>query len=444
MDYQKFKDMVFEAAQRKGLGAYELYYNKTQSTELGAFDGKVGAFSGSDDAAACFRCVCEGHIGSASTSLFVESEALSLVERAMENARSMEKEEPALFCAGGQHYEEVRPAVVEDMEVGALGEIALEELRLCKESDERVTDSGKTQVFIEHDTVCLDNSNGVHLENTTHLGAVMAQVITVQGEETSDAYELELGKPAEIDLARLAKETVQKALDGLGAEVPESGVCPLVLSPDAMRGMLSVFSAAFSAENAQNGLSLMNGKEGTVIASECVTLLDNPFYEKNLFCCPFDGEGTPARCKAVVENGVLLTLLHNLATAAKAGVESTGNGYRGSVDAPVSVKPNMLYFKPGEFTAEELYQKAGNGILVTEVGGLHAGADYVTGDFSLQSSGFLIRDGKKDRPVKSFTIAGNFYDMLKHITAVGNDLKTELSVYGSPSILIDEIAVGGK
>ncbi|MBQ8814232.1 MAG: TldD/PmbA family protein [Lachnospiraceae bacterium] len=444
MNYQEFKDLVFETAKANGLTEYELYYKESQSTELGAFGGEINAFSSSDSAEAGLRCVCGGHIGYASTSLFTAEEADSLVERAMENALSMEKEEPVLFCKGGLEYREVNPRVVEDIPTSQMVEIALKALQCCREADERVTASSMTSAVIQHSTTCLDNSNGVHLQNTTHVGAVIPQVIVTEGGETCDAHDFKLGNLHEADLEKLAKETVQKALDKMGAGVPDSGKYPLVLSNSAMSSLLGVFSSAFSAENAQNGLSLMKGKEGTQIAAECVTLLDNPFYEESFRQSSFDAEGTPAKCKAVVDKGVLTTLLHNLATAAKAGVESTGNASRGSVDSPITVRPTNFYFQPGEYTAEELYEKAGEGVLVTGLGGLHAGADFVTGDFSLQSSGFMIRGGKKAEPVKSFTIAGNFYQMLKDITALGNDMELGLSCIGSPSVLVSEITVAGK
>jgi len=54
MNYQEFKDLVFAEAKAKGLTEYELYYEQSASTEVGAFGGEINAFSGSDDAGACF------------------------------------------------------------------------------------------------------------------------------------------------------------------------------------------------------------------------------------------------------------------------------------------------------------------------------------------------------------------------------------------------------
>ena len=90
----------------------------------------------------------------------------------------------------------------------------------------------------------------------------------------------------------------------------------------------------------------------------------------------------------------------------------------------------------------------GNGLYITEVKGLHAGANETTGDFSVESAGFEIKDGRKGRSVKSFTIAGNFYTLLKSITHVGNKTEYGISggytVYASPAVLIRNISAAGK
>ena len=162
----------------------------------------------------------------------------------------------------------------------------------------------------------------------------------------------------------------------------------------------------------------------------------------------FDAEGTPAYRKNVIEQGVLKTLLHNLKTAAVAGTQSTGNASKTGYDAPVNIRPFSMYLAPGQMTEEELLQKAGNGVYINSLNGLHAGANAVSGDFSLQSAGFLIENGKKSAAIKSFTVAGNFYDLLNGITAVANNTELPnalgITAFGSPSVLVEGLSVAGK
>ena len=79
--------------------------------------------------------------------------------------------------------------------------------------------------------------------------------------------------------------------------------------------------------------------------------------------------------------------------------------------------------------------------------GFHAGANAVTGDFSIESAGFLIEDGKIGAPIKSFTVAGNFFELLKNIEALSDNVKFGLpsgfTVYGAPDTLISEMSVAG-
>ena len=102
----------------------------------------------------------------------------------------------------------------------------------------------------------------------------------------------------------------------------------------------------------------------------------------------------------------------------------------------------------GELKAVELVAKAGKGVFINSLGGLHAGADPVTGDFSLQSAGYLIEDGKLSTHVKSFTVAGNFYDMLKEIVALSDKVElpmaTSSTAFGAPAALIKSLSIAGK
>ena len=162
---------------------------------------------------------------------------------------------------------------------------------------------------------------------------------------------------------------------------------------------------------------------------------------------PFDGEGVATYKKSVIENGVLKTLLYDLAYAQKAGVKSTANGQRGSYASGVNIAPFCFYIKQGELTEEELLQRTGDGIYVTELKGLHAGANAVTGDFSIESAGFLIESGKLGKAVKGFTIAGNFFELLRNIQALSNSVKfgipSGFTSFGAPDVALGEMSVAG-
>lgn len=212
--------------------------------------------------------------------------------------------------------------------------------------------------------------------------------------------------------------------------------------------MMSAFLSAFSADAAQKGLSLLAGKEGDKIASDCVTLIDDPFYPDSPVKMPFDAEGVATREKTVIENGELKTLLHNRKTAKKAGVSTTANASKHSYADSISISPYCFYIKPGSVSFEELLAEAKDGVYITEFKGLHAGANAVTGDFSIDSEGFTIENGKIGHAVRSFTVAGNFFTLLQNIRALDSRLSLDypsgVTVLGAPDILVDGLSVSGK
>ena len=223
-----------------------------------------------------------------------------------------------------------------------------------------------------------------------------------------------------------------------------AGTYRIILRHDAAQSLLRTFCGIFSAENAQQGLSLLKGREGEKIAADCVTLMDDPLLEGGFDSAPFDGEGVASKTKAVVENGVLKTLLHNRKTAKKQGVASTGNALRPGLSAPITVAPTNFFFKPGDKTLAELEADMSDGLVITDLSGLHAGANMTSGDFSLLSKGYLLKGGKRVQPVEQITIAGNFYDVLKNIRAIGSDLIVPASGVGSSSVDVGTLTAAGK
>ncbi|MBR6321650.1 MAG: hypothetical protein IKR59_02165 [Lachnospiraceae bacterium] len=173
-------------------------------------------------------------------------------------------------------------------------------------------------------------------------------------------------------------------------------------------------------------------------------MIDDPRNTDALDIANYDDEGCPTFRKEVVKDGVFTTVLHSTKTAMAAGTKSTGNGFKGSYSAPVSVRPKNCMIVPGEKSLDELSAEMGEGLVITSLAGLHAGINFVTTDFSLQCSGYYVKDGKKDFGVTLVTVAGNFLDLMKKTEAVGNDLDWSYRSIACPSILFTEAAISGE
>lgn len=248
----------------------------------------------------------------------------------------------------------------------------------------------------------------------------------------------------EVDAKKIAKMGVDEALSKIGATSVKSGNYKVIINNEAMVSLLSTFAGIFSADAVQKGLSLLKGKEGEVIAANNVNLVDDPHLVDGLASVAFDDEGVATNKTYLIKEGTLESLLHNLKTANKAGVKSTGNGFKNSYASPISVSPTNFYIEPGSKNIEELINLVGNGLMITDFAGLHSGANSITGDFSLAAKGFYIENGIKVHPVEQITVAGNFFNLLKDIEEIGSDLKFPMSSVGSPSIVIRELSVAGE
>ena len=83
-----------------------------------------------------------------------------------------------------------------------------------------------------------------------------------------------------------------------------------------------------------------------------------------------------------------------------------------------TTEPTNLFIKEGNLSKDEIISTVEEGIFITEVKGLHAGLNPISGDFNVQSSGYMIKNGKIDKPITLFVTSGNFFDMMKNIKKI--------------------------
>lgn len=448
MNFTEFKELVIAKAQVMGIAEYELYYQAAESTSVSAFQHEINQFTASVEGGVCFRCIVGGRMGYASTEALNESEAAAIVERAAENAAVLEADEPVFLGEGGKTYQAVEAKAYDLPTTEALIAKVLSTQEAVYKADPAVIDGSSTQGISERSSIAIVNSKGLDLSAEVAMSGLVVAAVVTNGQEKANDYQIKLGALDTLDSEALTKKAAETALRKLGGEVAPTGQYPVIFDSEAMSSLLRTFSNIFSSEAAQKGLSKLSGKEGEIIASEAVTLVDDPFHPENPMPMAFDAEGSPTAKKHIIEKGRFNTLLYNLKTAAVAGKETTGNASKAGYDAPVGIRPFTMYLAGGDMTPEELLEKAGNGVYINSLGGLHAGANPVTGDFSLQSAGFMIEDGKKTTAVKSFTVAGNFYQLLKDIVAVADNahLPTAMGMtaFGAPDTLVEGLSIAGK
>jgi PmbA protein len=242
----------------------------------------------------------------------------------------------------------------------------------------------------------------------------------------------------------IGKEAARRTLRRLGARRVPTQRVPIVFAPEVARSLIgSVFEAA-SGDSIWRSASFLAGKLGEQIAAASLTIVDDntmllPTGAGGFGTSPFDGEGLPSLRTVVVENGVLRNYLLNTYTARKLGMKSTHNASRGLAGTP-GIGCGNLYLEPGTQTAEQIIADVPAGFYVTSLMGF--GVNVVTGDYSRGATGLWIENGQLTYAVEEVTVAGNLAEMLKNVTAIGNDLVFRSSV-ASPTLRIDGMTIAG-
>ena len=272
------------------------------------------------------------------------------------------------------------------------------------------------------------------------------ELAVAEGEDRQASWHWDMGRhPEAFDLAAVGREAALKGERKLNPRSLPAGRYPVVLHPEVAVDLLGIVADMLSAESVLKQRSLFAGKLGEAIASPLLTLVDDgrlllPGGQAALGSEPWDAEGLPTRRNVLIEDGVLKTYLHTLKTAAEMGVAPTASAGRGLGSNPGVTTFNLVP-KAGTEGPEGLYRMAGEGVLITEIMGLHT-VDPVSGDLSVGASGVRIRDGVLAEPVDKLTFAGNLRDFLTRIRAVGSDAHWYGSSVGL-SLLLEDIALGG-
>ena len=447
MELNLFVKELFSKAQEEGFSEYEVYYVDRESLSISVYKEEVEKYNLNNSAGLSFRGKFGDRIGYSYTEILDEDAIEMLVKKAKENVLAIENNDIQFIYEGDKEYKEISTyhEELEDIQADKLINIAISMEKEAKKYCNKVESFSGCSVSYSSGKYGIINSKGLNLSNKSNLLTAYVVPIVKDLDKMYDGCGYVVAKSLnDVKPDKIAKMGVDEALSKIGGTSIASGNYKVIINNEAMVSLLSTFAGIFSGDAVQKGLSLLKDKEGEIIAADIVNLVDDPHLEDGLASVSFDDEGVATLKTYLIKNGKLNSLLHNLKTANKAGVKSTGNGFKSSYASPISVSPTNFYIEPGINSLEEMTKKINKGLIITDFAGLHSGANSITGDFSLAAKGFYIEDGIKTHPVEQITVAGNFFTLLNNIEEIGSDLKFPMSSVGSPSIIIKELSIAGE
>jgi len=437
MNVKELSQIILDNALRMGFSDAEVRIGGGERFSVNVQKGDVEQLTTTSTRSLSFRGTYNGKIGTSWTEWFDIEAMPILLEEAKQNASIIEEEEqPTIFDGfADEKYVFFPPRGLQFQDVPIQDRIdaalAMEKAAL---GGDKIKAADWVGVSVGKNETLMMNTYGLELESKGGHAGGYVSARAVDGECTKTGGDHWSGYPdwASFDPEVVGKSAAKKAADQLHAKQVPTGTYKIVLDDSTAGGLFGNFLSIFSADVAQKGRSLLAGRLGEKIANDNFTLTDTPHAEG--LESSYDAEGVATYNKAVVENGVFKTFLHNRKTAKIDGVKSTGNANSGS-----SAGFSNARIKPGTLSEEEIIAKCGDGLYITSLAGF--GANATSGDISMTATGFVIEGGKIGRPVEQITVAGNFFDVIKDIEEIGKDVRWG---YMSPCVLIKSMSVAGE
>ena len=366
-----------------------------------------------------------------------------LVERALAMANSVPEDPWCGIAESSQLASNVPALEMEDPEEPS-NEVLVNMAQACEEAAmaiKGITNSDGAEAGWSHTEVTLGATNGFSGNYSRTDFGLGISVIAGKGTDmesdndySQSVFFNDLENP-EIIGANAGK----RAVSHLGAKKMPTSNVPVVFDPRTANSLLGHLAGAINGSSVARGTSFLKDQLDKNIFSSGINIIDDPHMSRGLRSKPFDGEGLENTKISLVQDGVLMTWLLDLASSRQLGLNSNGRASR-SLSAPPNPSPTNIYLEAGNVTPDELIADISSGFYITSLMGM--GVNGVTGDYSRGASGFWIENGEITFPVTEMTIAGNLKNMYQKLVPA-NDLKFRYGT-NSPTLRIDGLTVAGS
>ena len=449
-ELQELAERAAEAATSAGATEAEAWAEGGRSREVRVHAGEVESLTEASGRGVGVRAWIGSRTGYAYDTDLSDTGLAELAEAAVGAARVADEDENSAAPEPSGEVPEIpglRDAGLAATETAKVIQLAKRVERAALDRDERVTAVEEVVYVDEDSTAAIASSRGFSRSFAATVAYSFLQAMATEGAEVQTGLGFGVGRsPGDLDADGIGAEAGDEASSMLGATKPESRSCPAVFSDRVAASFAGFVGGAVSADEVQRGRSPFADRLGEEIAAPQLRIADDGTDPGGLATAPFDGEGIARGRTALLGDGKLLAYLHDSYTARRGGAASTGNAARASYRSPPSVSPSNLMIEPGELSFAELVARAGDGVYITEVAGLHSGVNPVTGRYSVGASGRAIRGGELAQPLREFTIAGDLLGTLAAVQAVGSRARWVPfggSVRSAP-LLVGDLAIGGS
>jgi len=427
-------EQVIDLAKKKGIEA-EAFYVASQDTPIEFGNNRLKSLETKASEGIALRVIADGKLGFASSTDLTRLE--DLVDAAIATA---EIGDPVEFeftqdVNSVESKPDYQPPTTEKL-VG-VGEDLIEKVH--QYNPEILVDvsfhSGTSQVKLATTT------NVYTEQNSQSLSAVISGNL-VRGEDFLQAYAYEVTRDRQPDYQAILQKLITKYQRAEGKASISSGTYPVLFTPSAVSSTMGrMFGTIFSGQSIVQKASPLTEKLGEKIADERISVFEDPTI--GISACDFDDEGVPTKKKHLIDRGVVKQFYWDRRWAARQGIESSGNGFRGGISRPSPSLANVC-IAPGQTSVDDLIANMSEGIIVDQVMGAGQ-SNILAGEFSVNLDlGYKVEQGKIVGRVKDTMVAGNIFEAFSNLV----DLSDRAEWVGSgsyvPHILFSGLGVAAR
>jgi PmbA protein len=446
MDYKSLAEDLVKKAVELGADEAEVYLENNRDFELTVRNGDVETIKQATSKGVGLTVFKDKKLGFSYTSDFSDRSVEEFTKKTIQLSLVADPKP----WNGLPDFEKQKP---EDLDLydPSISEIpnekkiktAKEAERIAMAHDKRITKSEGGYFGDSETEIMIVNSKGLSLSSKRTGVYFGVGIIAGEGNDMQSGW-WSSSKRHFKDLDKIenvAKEAGERAVEKLGAKPVETQKAPVVYDRYGAAAFWYGILYSMMGDSVYKKITFLTDYLNKPLASDLITLVDDPTIARHISSIPFDGEGKVTRKNILIDKGVLKMFIYDTITARKAGVEvntiARRSGYR---SIPSAGFLNVI-IQNGTVDRDKIISEIKNGFLVKGLRGI--GTDTPTGNYSCGASGFWIKDGEIAFPVDGITLGGNAAEILKNIEVVADDLDIRGGL-NSPSFKVSEMAIGGK
>ena len=432
---KKLAQWAMDYALKNGCQAAKVLLYSSSNTSFELRDAKMDRLQQASEGGLSLSLYVDGRYGSISTNRLNRKELETFIKNGIDSTRYLAKDEARVLADPSRYYKGGKPDLkLYDAKFASLNpddkiEMAKAVAEEALGKDERIISVGSSYGDGENFAYRLI-SNGFEGETKSTWYSLSADItIRGEGEARPSAYWYESSLYMN-DLIKkgIGQKALERVLRKLGQKKVQSGKYTMVVDPMNSSRLLSPMMSALNGSALQQKNSFLLNKLNEKIASDRLTLTDEPHLVKASGARYFDNEGIATERRSIFDKGVLNTYFIDTYNAKKMGVDPTISG------------SSILVMETGDKNLDGLIAGVEKGILVTGFNGGNNNSS--TGDFSYGIEGFLIENGKLTQPVSEMNVTGNRITLWNSLVATGNDPRLNSS-WRIPSLVFEGVDFSG-